>query len=259
MTYYLKSIFMLIKSEMEYKASFILTMIGSMIGTFTRVLGLVFLISKFGEFTNWSMDDVIIMTGIALFGHSFTEMFFQGFNHLYQKVKSGILDQMMVRPRGMLFQVICSDFELNRIGRLLEAIILIVYGILKVNIEWNIYKVLVFLLILIGVNVLFAALLLLKASFCFWTIEGMELMNILQEGGRDLASYPISIYKEWFKNFFTFIVPFGMVNYLPLSYLLGKGDVPFWYGLAPILTIPFFFMILGVWKIGLRSYKSTGS
>ena len=259
MTYYLKSVFMLIKSEMEYKASFILTMIGSMIGTLTSVIGVVFLIQKFGELKGWTMNEVILMAGIAVFGHSLTEMIFQGFNHLFLKVKSGILDQMMVRPRGMLFQVICSDFELNRIGRFIESVILIIYGLLNVNIEWSMYKVLVFILILIGVNVLFAALLLLKASFCFWTIEGMELMNILQEGGRDLASYPISIYTKWFKNFFTFIVPFGMINYLPLSYLLDKGDVPFWYGLAPIATVPFFFVILGVWKIGLRSYKSTGS
>jgi len=120
MTYYLKSVFMLIKSEMEYKASFILTMIGSMIGTLTSVIGVVFLIQKFGELKGWTMNEVILMAGIAVFGHSLTEMIFQGFNHLFLKVKSGILDQMMVRPRGMLFQVICSDFELNRIGRFIE-------------------------------------------------------------------------------------------------------------------------------------------
>ena len=249
MTYYFKSIFMLVKSEMEYKASFILTMIGSMVSTFTSILSMLFLIHKFGEVAGWTMNEVILITGVALFG----------LNHLYMKVKSGILDQMMVRPRGMLFQVICSDFELNKIGRLTESIILLVYGIINVNIEWNLYKVLVFLLILVGVNVLFAALLLLKATLCFWTVDGIEFMNILQEGGRDLSSYPICIYKEWFKNFFTFIVPFGMVNYFPMVYLLGKEDVPFWNGLTPLLTIPFFLVILLVWKIGLRSYKSTGS
>jgi ABC-2 type transport system permease protein len=250
---------MLVKSEMEYKASFILTMIGSMISTFTSILSMLFLIHKFGEVAGWTMNEVILITGVALFGHSFTEIVFQGLNHLYMKVKSGILDQMMVRPRGMLFQVICSDFELNKIGRLTESIILLVYGIINVNIEWNLYKVLVFLLILVGVNVLFAALLLLKATLCFWTVDGIELMNILQEGGRDLSSYPICIYKEWFKNFFTFIVPFGMVNYFPMVYLLGKEDVSFWNGLTPLLTIPFFLVILLVWKIGLRSYQSTGS
>ena len=105
MTYYFKSIFMLVKSEMEYKSSFILTMIGSMVSTFTSILSMLFLIHKFGEVAGWTMNEVILITGVALFGHSFTEIVFQGLNHLYMKVKSGILDQMMVRPRGMLFKL----------------------------------------------------------------------------------------------------------------------------------------------------------
>ncbi len=201
----------------------------------------------------------MLTTGIAVFGHTLTEILLQGLNHFYLNIKSGILDQMMVRPRGLLFQVICSEFQINKIGRLIEAIVLIVYGTINAHIEWTLYKVLVYILIILGSNILFASLLILKAAFCFWTVDGMELMNILQEGGRDLSSYPISIYKDWFAKLFTYVVPFGMVNYLPLLYLLNKQDVPFWYGLAPLTTIIFFGLMLLVWKVGIRSYKSTGS
>ena len=201
----------------------------------------------------------MLTTGIATFGHTFTEMFFQGLNHLLMKVKCGILDQMMVRPRNMLFQVICSDFQMNKVGRLIESIALIIYGVLNVNITWTFYKVLVFVLIILGVNILFTALLILKAAFCFWTIEGMEIMNILQDGGREVSSYPIPIYKDWFAKFFTFVIPFAMINYYPLTYLLEKDNAPFWYGFAPILTVPFLLAMIGVWKIGLKNYKSTGS
>ncbi len=201
----------------------------------------------------------MLTTGIAVFGHTLTEIFLQGLNHFYNNIKTGILDQMMVRPRGLLFQVICSEFQINKIGRLLEAIFLIVYGVTHVNVDWTLYKVIVFFIILLGVNILFAGLLVLKAAFCFWTVDGMELMNILQEGGRDLSSYPISIYREWFAKFFTYVVPFGMVNYFPLVYLLGKDDVPFWYGLTPLTTFIFFGAMLLVWKKGIKAYKSTGS
>ncbi len=260
MELYLKSILMYIKSDMEYKLSFILTMLGSAISTFLSVIGTIFLIRKFGAVGGWSLNEVMLTSGIALFGHSFTEMFLQGLNHLHMKVKSGILDQMLTRPRTMIFQVICSDFEANKIGRLVESLMLLVYGLLTTKIVWSPYKVLVFILVLLGVNVLFASLLLLKAAFCFWTIEGMELMNILQEGGRDLSSYPISIYKKLFADFFTFIVPFGMVNYYPLVYLLEKQEnTPFWYGLAPLASLLFLGAMLLVWRKGLKSYKSTGS
>jgi ABC-2 type transport system permease protein len=244
---------------MEYKSSFIITMIATMLNTLSAVLGTVFLFQKFGSVGGWTIEEVMLTTGIALFGHTITEMFLQGFNHLHLKVKSGILDQMMVRPRGMLFQVICSDFQINKIGRLIEAVSLIIYGLLNVKVVWSPYKILIFMLMLFGVIVLFASLLVLKAAFCFWTIDGMELMNILQEGGKELSSYPISIYKDWFAKFFTYVVPFGMVNYFPLVYLLDKQEAPFWYGLTPLATIPFMLLMLGVWKIGLRNYKSAGS
>jgi ABC-2 type transport system permease protein len=259
MEYYLKSAFMFLKSEMEYKTSFIITAIGCALNTFTAVLATIFLFHKFGAVGGWTLNEVMLTTGVAIFGHSATEMILQGLNHLYLRVKEGKLDQWMVRPRNMLFQVICSDFEANKIGRFLESIILIVYGLCNVEVDWTPYKIFVFLLMIIGVFILFSALLILKGAFCFWTIDGMELMNILQEGGRDLSSYPISIYKDWFQKFFTFVVPFGMVNYFPLVYLLDKQDAPFWWGLTPIMTIPFLGAMLLVWKKGLSSYKSTGS
>ena len=260
MELYLKSIWMYIKSEMEYKLSFFLTMIASALSTFLSVFGTIFLVQKFGEVGGWSLNEIMLLSGIALFGHSATEMFLQGLNHLHLKVKSGILDQMLTRPRTMIFQVICSDFEANKVGRLVESVCLIVYGLITTNINWTLYKVFVFLLVLIGVNVLFAALLILKASFCFWTIEGMEFMNILQEGGRDLSSYPISIYKKWFAFIFTYIIPFGMTSYYPLVYLLDKQEnAPFWYGFTPIFSIIFLVMMLLIWSKGLRGYKSTGS
>ena len=222
MRLYFKFIWMFIKSEMEYKLSFFLSMIASTLGTLVSVLGIVFLLQKFGAVGGWKLEEVMLITGIATFAYTCVEMFLRGLDMLYTRVKSGILDQMMTRPRNILFQVACSDFQVHKIGRLTESIILIIYGLINVDIEWNLYKALVFVLVLIGSNIIFAALQILKAAFCFWTIDGMELMNILQDGGRDLSSYPLSIYKNWFRKFFTYIVPFGMCNYFPIIYLLRK-------------------------------------
>ena len=220
MILYFKSVLMFIKSEMEYKLSFILSTIASTLGTLVTILGVVFLLQKFGAVGGWKLEEVMLITGIAVFGYTCIEMFLRGLDMLYTRVKSGILDQMMTRPRGILFQVACSDFQIHKIGRLTESIILIVYGLFNVSVEWNLYKVFVFILVIIGTNIIFGALQILKAAFCFWTIDGMELMNILQDGGRDLSSYPMSIYKDWFAKFFTYIVPFGMCNYFPILYLL---------------------------------------
>lgn len=84
-------------------------------------------------------------------------------------------------------------------------------------------------------------------------------MNIISDGGRELSSYPIDIYQKWFANIFTYIIPFGAVNYFPLIYLLQKNDVPFWYGLTPIATLIFLAFSYIFWRIGIKKYTSTGS
>ena len=48
MSVYFRSIWMLIKCEMEYKLSFIITMFASSFHTLFAVLGTVFLLKKFG-------------------------------------------------------------------------------------------------------------------------------------------------------------------------------------------------------------------
>ncbi len=84
-------------------------------------------------------------------------------------------------------------------------------------------------------------------------------MNIISDGGRELSSYPINIYVKWFADIFTYIIPFGMVNYFPLQYLLGYENASAWYGITPLFTLVFMGVCFAIWKIGLKQYASTGS
>lgn len=259
MILYLKSILMEIKCDLEYKISFILMMLASALSAAFVILGTVILLNKFGSIDGWTINEIILIAGIAVFGHVTTEMFGRGLDHFYKQVKNGLLDRILVRPRSITLQVLCSDFQFTKIGRFLESIVLLMYGIFTIDVCWDVYKVLVILLMIIGSCVLFFSILLIKAAFSFWTIEGMEFMNILCDGGRETASYPISIYQKWFANIFTYIIPFGCVNYFPLLYLLNKQNAPFWYGLTPLATVIFMGVSYGFWRWGLTKYQSTGS
>ncbi len=259
MELYLKSILMDIKCKMEYKVSFILLTLSSSLNTLASILGVIILLNKFGNIDGWQLSEIIFVMGVAYFGYSITEMFGRGLDMFHNQVKKGLLDRILVRPRNITLQVLCSDFEPYKIGRLIESIAMLIYGIVKINVDWGLYKVFVVIAMILGSVILFFSILVLKASFSFWTIEGMEFMNIISDGGRDVASYPISIYRKWFANLFTYVIPFGCVNYFPLLYLLNKDNAPFWYGLTPLVTIIFMAVAFGVWKYGLTQYKSTGS
>jgi ABC-2 type transport system permease protein len=108
--------------------------------------------------------------------------------------------------------------------------------------------------------VIFTGIFILAASISFWTVQGLEIANIFTDGGREMTQYPLNIYQTWVKRFFTFVIPFGCVNYIPLLYILGRlgGGSPL-YAFTPLTGFLFLIPCLVVWRIGVRHYRSTGS
>ncbi|MCA0384887.1 MAG: ABC-2 family transporter protein [Firmicutes bacterium] len=98
------------------------------------------------------------------------------------------------------------------------------------------------------------------AALAFWTIEGHEIANIFTDGGRELSQYPLTIYAKSIQRFFTFIVPFGVINTIPLNYLLDKQTLAGHFtALIPYLGILFLLPALLFWNYGVKRYQSTGS
>ena len=94
----------------------------------------------------------------------------------------------------------------------------------------------------------------------FWTTETLEILNCLTHGGNFAGQYPISIYRESFRRFFTWIVPLACVTYYPALAILGRTDpaeLVCW--LAPLAGFAFLALSLGLWSFGVSRYRSTGS
>ena len=105
---------------------------------------------------------------------------------------------------------------------------------------------------------IFFGIFILTASYCFVTVQGLEVKNLFTDGGKNLAQYPISIYRKGVIFIFTFIIPYAFVNYYPLLYFLGRSD-NILYLLSPLLVFIFLIPCLWAFKIGLKHYNSTGS
>lgn len=141
---------------------------------------------------------------------------------------------------------------------MLQAIIMFVYGIKKSGIEWNIEKIMTVIFMLIGGTAVFMGIFLIYASLCFFSIEGLEFMNIFTDGAREYGKYPISIYGKRVMQICTFLVPFTFIQYYPLLFLLGKRQ-GILYMFLPLLASLFLIPCYMLWRFGVFHYKSTGS
>ena len=258
MKLYLKYISIHIRSMMEYKKSFFLTLIGQFFVSFHAFLGMYFMFQRFNQVKGFTYKECLFCFSIVLMAFSLAEIFFRAFDRFHIIIGNGQFDRMLVRPRGLVFQVLASQFELTRFGRLLQAIVLFVYVLITGDISWSMLRIITVILMIVGGIVVFSGIFMLYAGLCFFTLEGLEFLNIITDGAREYGKYPVSVYGRFVLKFSTYIVPFALFQYYPFLYIIGKNTNSF-YCLLPLVGTLFIVPCYIVWRIGVRKYVSTGS
>lgn len=255
---YLKMFSLKVREELEYRASFITNAIGQIFTFFTYYFTILIMFNKFSNIAGFSLYEVLLTFGIIFFGYSFNEVFIRGIDKFEDLITTGDLDRLLVRPQGVLFQACVSQVDFVKIMRLLQSIIVIVIAVIRIDVIWNIPKIITLILMVISSCTLFFGLFVLMASYCFITVQGLEVKNLVLDGGKYLAQYPISIYPKSVMKFLTFVIPYGIVNYYPLLYLIGKNNSLLCM-LSPLFGFIFLIPCIMAFQLGLRKYSSTGS
>ena len=255
---YLHYISINIRSMMQYKTSFFLSVAGQFLTSFSVFLGVFFMFQRFSRVEGFSYSEVLLCFSIFLLSISLAEMFGRGFDAFSGMVRNGEFDRILVRPRNEILQVLGSKFELTRIGRMLQAVIMFIYGIVKSEVVWDFQKVLTVVFMVLGGTALFAALFIIYAAICFFTLEGLEVMNIFTDGAREFGRYPLGIYGKKVLLFTTFCIPYALVQYEPLLYVIGQRTQS-WRMVLPLLACWILLPALLFWKLGVRHYTSSGS
>ena len=258
MKLYFKAFTMHFKAILEYKASFIISFISQIVIFFSYYFIILALFNKFNNIKGFTLYEVLLCFSIIQFGFAFNEVFARGIDHFDLLIINGDFDRLLLRPRNIFLQVLTTDADFTKIARLLQALIVLVISLVNLNISFSLIKMATLILMLISSIVIFCVIFLLAASYCFWTVQGLEVRNVFTDGGKHMAQYPIGIFKKGIIYFFTFVIPYAFVNYYPLLYFTGKVNNPL-YALSPILTFIYLIPCFIIFKIGLKRYSSVGS
>lgn len=247
-----------LKKQIEYKMSFILNSISQLFVFFSYYFVILAIFEKFNNIKGYTLYEILLCFSIIQFGFSFNETFFRGIDRFEDFIIKGDLDRLLLRPRNILLQVLCSEIDFVKIFRVLQSIIILIISLKNIEIVWSINKIITLILMLLASILIFFGLFVLMSSYCFITVQGLEVKNLVTDGGKFLAQYPLSIYKKGVIFFFTYIIPYAFINYYPLMYFLDK-NTNILYMLSPILVFIFIIPCLLLFKIGLKHYSSTGS
>jgi len=260
---YLRYISVSIQSQMQYKASFIMMTIAHFAITFVDFIGVWVLFDRFGAIKGWNLPEIALFYGMIHMAFAIAETAARGFDTFDSKVRTGEFDRMLLRPRSLVLQIIGQEFQLMRIGRFSQGLIVLLWAMWYLNNSLSFIKVMLIIISIFGGAFLFSGLFVLQATLSFWSVQSLEVVNMVTYGGVEVAQFPVTIYDSWFRKFFIFVVPLACVNYFPAMGILNKADplnTPNWLPwVSPIIGIVFFIMALQVFKFGVLHYKSTGS
>ena len=254
-----------IRSQLQFRTSFLLESISSMITLFLFFLSLALIFDRFGSLGGWSLGEVAFLWGTVEVAFGIMDMVFSGFDPAYfgRHVRQGSFDQLLLRPVNISVQVLGDDFVLRRLGRIGQGVIIFAIALSLANIEWTTGKVIYLPIVILSLIAFFGGLYVIGSTITFWTIDSIEAINILTYGGSEMMSYPMHIYPDWLRRTFTFVVPAIFLNYYPALFFLDKQDpfsMPAFFSfLAPVAGFSVFAVAVAFWRHGITHYQSTGT
>ncbi|MBR3494818.1 MAG: ABC-2 family transporter protein [Clostridia bacterium] len=264
MRYVVQAVRMNLRRAAQYRSSFLLQTIAQLIMTGGDLWAVLMLLERFGGMGHWGRYEILFFFGAMHLVFSFTEIADRGLGRFSSMIRTGSFDTVLVRPRGALLQVMLAEMDPRRIGSILVALTSLIVASRGLALRWTAAKILLLLWSAMGTGCLMMGLFLLEAVVCFFSVQSIEIVNVLTYGGRQVCQYPMDLYTGWIRTLFTAVVPIALCLQMPVSVILERQEMlagmqPGWVWAFPLLGPCVFGLIALIWMAGVRHYRSTGT
>jgi ABC-2 type transport system permease protein len=251
-----------VRAELQYRANFLIHMIG---GICYQGIGLACIwavLSQFGTIGGWSLREVAFLYAIRLTAHGLWVVPFGQLFSVDEVVRLGEYDRYLVRPANPLVQLITRRIHLTAFGDLLGGVLLLVIASAHAPVRWSPGAVAFLLLAVVGGAMVELSLQLAASAMAFRLLSTLSLKFSIDAVFNDVGSYPLKIFGGAARFGLTFVFPLAFVAYLPSTVLMdrtGELAVPVWLAWGSpmvggvLLAVAYLF-----WTWQSRYYKSSG-
>jgi len=254
---------MWIRSTLAYPASFALMMVTGILITITDFIAVLLMFSHINAFGGFSLAEMALLYATSSLTMGIADLVTGSIERVGRRIRSGSLDAYLVRPVPAIIQTAADEFRLDRVGRVLQALTVLVIALTQLDVDWSVAKGIMLAVGTISGALIFGSFFVLGAAFQFVAIDSAELSNSFTYGGRTLTQYPLTAFGTEVVRAVTFVVPLAFVNFYPVLFVLDKQaplGLPSWIGLlSPVAAAVMVALAALGWRGGLRRYRSTGS
>lgn len=260
---YLRIVRAQIRSQTQYRASFVLDLVGSVVAGTLDVFTVFVLLRVTGNLGGFGGKQVLLIVALSAFAFQVADLIVGNVDRLRLHVRSGMFDALLLRPLSALWQLLAQTFAPRRVGRAVQGGVLYCVALAVCDVHWSPAAAALAVVAPIAGAVFFASLFVAGGTVAFWWIESGELASSVTYGGKDFTAYPVTMYGGLFRTLFAFGLGFAFVAYFPMLALTDAPDpldLPHWLRWCSPLTAVIAAVAAGLfWRTGVRHYRSTGS
>ncbi|MDE6233588.1 MAG: ABC transporter permease [Lachnospiraceae bacterium] len=260
----LQSLKMSILTRLQYRADSIVATLAVFLREATGIIVIYLALMKFDCINEWNVDEMLFLFSLLFITYSIIVVLFADLRDFSCMIREGRFDRLMVRPRGLLFQLISNNADvIAACGHGMLGLVLFVVSAGRVGIHWDFLTVIYYITTVVGGVLIQGGMFIIFSSLSFYFVETNSIRDIFYWNMRRFAGYPISIYNKLIQVIMIYVVPFAFVNYFPAQYLLRKPDMKeypeIYLYIAPVVGIVIYMAAYVFWRISVKHYKSTGN
>ncbi|MBQ7955758.1 MAG: ABC-2 family transporter protein [Lachnospiraceae bacterium] len=254
----------IMKAWFQYKVDAVLRSLAVFLREATGIIVIYFTLLKFDSLNGWNMYEMFFLFSLLFLTYGIMILFFTGLRDFGRTVRDGSFDRFILRPRGLLFQIIFVNADwFAAIGHGGLGLVLFLISAGKVGVSWNLGLALYYIVTILGGVLIQGAIFLFLATLNIYLMETNSLKELFYWNMRKFAGYPISVFHKSVQALLIYVVPFAFVNYFPCQFLLRKEDMGqypeiFMY-MTPFIGVGMFAVAYLFWKYSIRFYKSSGN
>ncbi|WP_017546433.1 ABC transporter permease [Nocardiopsis prasina] len=247
----------------QYPMALSLFTFGITLASLAEMGAVVVVFAHAGTLAGFTVYEGLLVYALAAFSFGAAQLLTGSVDRLGDHIRTGSFDTMLVRPVSPLVQLAADQFSPRRFGRIVPAVVVLVFALVMCDIDWTVGRALMVPVLLASGVTICTSVWLIAGCLQFFATDAREAANSVTYGGQALTEYPIAIYGRGLVRSVTYVVPLAFVSWQPALHLLDRSDptgLPeFLRFLGPVVAVVLALAASLVWRFGLRRYRSTGS
>ena len=256
---YRQYLLMRAKVRLAYRGDVFIHAVGDLL---VALIGVVFLWAVFRHVPHirgWRFAEILLIWGLAEISTGLFFALFQGLWFVNQRyLLQGELDRVLLRPLDPYLQVLLDNINLESLPVSLLGVGMVALALQDLPAVPP-GRLLLLPLSVLGGMALLGGLLTGVSAAGFRVHHRGTAVGLVYQGAV-FSRYPLDIFHTGLQRLLTYVVPFAFVAYYPAAWCLGRPEARPLYALGqPLLGGLVLLAGVGIWRRGLRSYRSSGS